>query len=197
MEQQSVKLRIRRLGRGATSHRRRPSGLPGTALCDGDDCARRLARLLASRPRKGSPPDHAGSASPHASMLPAGTSCSCSTQVASAEAQIHIVSVLLVIWLIIGAVAAGQRGYYSRACRQLHQGRHDRGGDPRRSPQLHGREPEGQLHRAAAQQVTGGGTSGTQGCPADRPVSTLSNPMILISRELVNHRAAARICASA
>jgi len=25
----------------------------------------------------------------------------------------HIVSVLLVIWLIIGAIAAGQRGYYS------------------------------------------------------------------------------------
>ena len=25
----------------------------------------------------------------------------------------HIVSALLVIWLIIGAIAAGQRGYYS------------------------------------------------------------------------------------
>jgi hypothetical protein len=29
-----------------------------------------------------------------------------------AEVQMHIVSVLLVIWLVIGAVAAGQRGYY-------------------------------------------------------------------------------------
>jgi hypothetical protein len=27
----------------------------------------------------------------------------------------HILSALLVIWLIIGAVAAGQRGYYGRS----------------------------------------------------------------------------------
>ena len=43
----------------------------------------------------------------------------------------HIGSFLLVAWLIIGAVAAGQRGYYSRrACWQLYQGHHDRGDDP-------------------------------------------------------------------
>jgi len=30
-----------------------------------------------------------------------------------AEAGMHILSGLLVIWLIIGAIAAGQRGYYS------------------------------------------------------------------------------------
>jgi hypothetical protein len=29
------------------------------------------------------------------------------------EVKMHIVSALLVIWLIIGAIAAGQRGYYS------------------------------------------------------------------------------------
>jgi hypothetical protein len=29
------------------------------------------------------------------------------------EVHMHIGSVLLVIWLIIGAVAAGQRGYYN------------------------------------------------------------------------------------
>ena len=29
------------------------------------------------------------------------------------ETQMHIGSVLLAIWLIIGAIAAGQRGYYS------------------------------------------------------------------------------------
>ena len=31
----------------------------------------------------------------------------------SAEVGMHIVSALLVIWLIIGAIAAGQRGYYN------------------------------------------------------------------------------------
>jgi hypothetical protein len=30
-----------------------------------------------------------------------------------AEVKMHIVSALLVLWLIIGAIAAGQRGYYS------------------------------------------------------------------------------------
>jgi len=29
------------------------------------------------------------------------------------EVQMHIGSTLLVIWLIVGAVAAGQRGYYN------------------------------------------------------------------------------------
>ncbi len=29
------------------------------------------------------------------------------------EAEMHIGSFLLVVWLIIGAVAAGQRGYYN------------------------------------------------------------------------------------
>jgi hypothetical protein len=32
-----------------------------------------------------------------------------------AEVQMHIGSVFLVIWLIIGAIAAGQRGYYGGA----------------------------------------------------------------------------------
>jgi hypothetical protein len=34
---------------------------------------------------------------------------------APAEGQIRIGSVLLVIWLIIGVVAAGQRGYFNRS----------------------------------------------------------------------------------
>ena len=33
--------------------------------------------------------------------------------VVPAEVGMHIVSALLVIWLIIGAIAAGQRGYYN------------------------------------------------------------------------------------
>jgi hypothetical protein len=33
--------------------------------------------------------------------------------VVSAEVGMHIGSLALVIWLIIGAIAAGQRGYYS------------------------------------------------------------------------------------
>jgi hypothetical protein len=70
---------------------------------------------------------------------------------------------------------------------QLYQGRHDRRDDPRRSPQLHGREPKDQLHRAAAQQVADGGASGTQSCPAV-PVSTFKDPVISISRGLVNCR---------
>jgi hypothetical protein len=46
-------------------------------------------------------------------MLPAETICSWFRRVVPAEVAMHFVSVLLVIWLIIGAIAAGQRGYYS------------------------------------------------------------------------------------
>jgi hypothetical protein len=46
-------------------------------------------------------------------MLPVRTICSWLTQVVPAEVRMHILSGLLVIWLIIGAIAAGQRGYYS------------------------------------------------------------------------------------
>jgi hypothetical protein len=52
-------------------------------------------------------------AGPRAGTLPARTTCSWSGQVVPAEVQMRSGSVLLVIWLIIGAIAAGQRGYYS------------------------------------------------------------------------------------
>jgi hypothetical protein len=45
-------------------------------------------------------------------MLPAEAIFLRFEQIVPAEVQMHIVSVLLVIWLIIGAIAAGQRGYY-------------------------------------------------------------------------------------
>jgi len=46
-------------------------------------------------------------------MLFVRTTCSWFGRVVPAEAGMHIVSILLVIWLVIGAIAAGQRGYYS------------------------------------------------------------------------------------
>jgi hypothetical protein len=45
-------------------------------------------------------------------MLPRQTSFLRFEQMMPTEVQMHIVSVLIVIWLIIGAIAAGQRGYY-------------------------------------------------------------------------------------
>jgi len=63
----------------------------------------------------------------------------------------HIGSVVLAVWLVIGGIAAGQRGDFggpSAVAGQVRSRNH-----PRRSSQLHGRAPEYQLHRAASQQL--------------------------------------------
>ena len=53
----------------------------------------------------------------------------------------RIGAVLLIVWLVIGAVAAGQRHYYNGSA-QLRQGRHHRPDDCCRPSQLLRREPE-------------------------------------------------------
>ena len=64
----------------------------------------------------------------------------------------RLVGALLVVWLIIGAIAAGQRDYYSSGRTTARRSRR-RGDDPRRAAQLRRREPEGALQRSAAEQV--------------------------------------------
>ena len=64
----------------------------------------------------------------------------------------HIGSVLLAIWLVIGGIAAGQRGDFKGSYR-VQQRKYDRGDNSRRPAQLHGREPGYQLHGAAPQQL--------------------------------------------
>ena len=59
----------------------------------------------------------------------------------------RIGSVLLVIWLFIGGIAAAQRGDYQGA-RQLQHGEYHRDNHYCRSLQLRGRESGCQLHRA-------------------------------------------------
>ena len=67
----------------------------------------------------------------------------------------HIGSVLLVIWLVIGAIAAGQRGYYSGPVSSCTAGGTIAVTILAGPAQLPGRQPEGQLHTPAAQQVAG------------------------------------------
>ena len=57
----------------------------------------------------------------------------------------RVLGVLLVIWLIIGAIAAGQRGYYSSGKTNCAGVRDHRGHDHRRAAELHGREPEDEV----------------------------------------------------
>ena len=80
------------------------------------------------------------------------SACQCRQAEAAAGARSRgVLGVLLVIWLIIGAIAAGQRHYYSSGktnCAGVH---HDRRHDHRRSAELHGREPEDEV--PGAQQV--------------------------------------------
>ena len=64
----------------------------------------------------------------------------------------HLGSALLIVWLIIGGFAAGQRGDY-HGLGKLHQGRHGRGDDPAGRPTTWGREPARPLHLAAAQHL--------------------------------------------
>ena len=66
----------------------------------------------------------------------------------------HIGSLLLVVWLVIGGIAAGQRGDFkgSIGCSSASTIAVTIAGRP---AELHRREPAYQLHHAAPQQLTG------------------------------------------
>ena len=63
-------------------------------------------------------------------------------------------SVLVVIWLIIGAIAGYQRHYYDSDIRELREGRNDRGNHSRGPAQLLRHEPEDSCTAPQAQPVT-------------------------------------------
>jgi hypothetical protein len=65
----------------------------------------------------------------------------------------RIEAVLLMVWLVIGAAAAGQRHYYKRT-RELRQGGHHRPDDRCGPSQLLRREPEDLVQGTAAQSMT-------------------------------------------
>ena len=67
----------------------------------------------------------------------------------------HIGSALLIIWLIIGAIAAGQRGYYNGTIGNCTKAGTIAVTIAARPAQLRRRQPENQLHRdrAAAQSL--------------------------------------------
>ena len=65
----------------------------------------------------------------------------------------RVASGALILWLIVGAFAAGQRNYYTATGRELQSGGHYRGDDPGRPPQLLRHEPADRLPDTSAQQV--------------------------------------------
>jgi hypothetical protein len=50
----------------------------------------------------------------------------------------RLVPLLVLVWLIVGAVAAGLRGYFHPRHRELRRRRHDRGARDRRTAELRG-----------------------------------------------------------
>lgn len=68
--------------------------------------------------------------------------------------------VVLFLWLIIGAAAAGQRGYFSAPLPGLHRGRDDRADDHRGPAQLRRPGPDDLLYGPQAERfITALGTS--------------------------------------
>ena len=63
----------------------------------------------------------------------------------------RIGSVILIIWLIIGAIAAGQRGYYNGTIGDCTKATHHRGDNPGRAAQLRRRQPEDRLQGPGAE----------------------------------------------
>jgi hypothetical protein len=59
-------------------------------------------------------------------------------------------TIVLFLWLIIGAAAAGQRGVLQQRDHDLQRGRHHRGDDRHRPAQLPGRRSDDQLQLAVA-----------------------------------------------
>ena len=66
----------------------------------------------------------------------------------------RVVALLVLVWLIVGAIAAFQRGYFTQAA-QLCQRRDYRADRARRTTQLRGCQSQGDgLQRAATQLIT-------------------------------------------
>ena len=66
----------------------------------------------------------------------------------------RIVGLLVLVWLVVGAVAAGQRGYFTKPP-NLCQRRDDRGDRDRRTPELLRGQPQSdELQRAPTQLMT-------------------------------------------
>ena len=66
----------------------------------------------------------------------------------------RIGSVIIIVWLIIGAIAAGQRHYYSSSDPDCARAGHDHCDCSCRPAQLHWRESENIMQNTAAKQVT-------------------------------------------
>jgi hypothetical protein len=84
-----------------------------------------------------------------------------------------VIPALVLIWLIIGAIAAGQRGYYSNSDPDLCLDRNHPGDDLRRAAELRRRQLGVRLPRRAATVRVGRNRPGIGGgclAPADRGV---------------------------
>ena len=69
--------------------------------------------------------------------------------------MMRVVALLVIVWLIVGAVAAYQRGYFANAAQNLCQHGDDRGDRDRGTTQLRGCQSQGdRLHRASTQLIT-------------------------------------------
>ncbi len=66
-----------------------------------------------------------------------------------------ILGVIVLVWLVIGVIAAYQRDYFKTTADQLRDSGDHRAHGGCRSPELRGSQPEGhQVQRARAQSVT-------------------------------------------
>lgn len=67
----------------------------------------------------------------------------------------RFVGILVIVWLVVGAVAAGQRGYFTHASQKLCQRRNDRADRDRRTTELSGRQSQSdELQCAPTQSIT-------------------------------------------
>ena len=84
-------------------------------------------------------------------------------------------TLILFVWLIIGAAAAGQRGYFSNAV-DLQRGGNDRGDDGDRAAQLPRRQSADHLQLALA--LVELSRSGYLVAPAARPASRIRQEVV-------------------